>query len=87
MEENGELSEPQKDMIFISNMCPDCKQVGFLKGPQGGLSTNIKCKHCSSEFNVCPPFFAERINLPVAEVKKHIRSLAVLIHDTIHGGR
>lgn len=59
--DNDELSELQKDMIFISNMCPDCHQVGFLKGPEGGCSTNIQCKHCGSEFNVCAPFFAERI--------------------------
>lgn len=62
MEKFAELSELQKEMIFFSNMCPDCGLLGFLEGPHGGMSVNIRCKACGSEFNVCPPFFAERIS-------------------------
>lgn len=34
--------------------CPDCKGHDFLRGPRGGLSTNIKCANikCGSRFNV-----------------------------------
>ena len=43
--------------------CPDCKGHEFWEGPHGGLSVNIKCANpkCGSEFNVCPPYFIERI--------------------------
>ncbi len=47
--------------IFIEKKCPDCGKFDFLEGPRGGLAMNIKCAHCGSEFNVCPPWFAERI--------------------------
>ena len=35
--------------------CPDCGGNGFLTGPEAGIMQNIKCKHCGSEFNYCPP--------------------------------
>jgi hypothetical protein len=57
----GELSKDERDKIFIENRCPDCDSLGFLAGPEGGCSQNIKCKNCGNKFNVCPPFFAERI--------------------------
>lgn len=42
--------------------CPDCRTLfSMLKGPRGGLCTNIKCRVCGSEFNVALPIFAERI--------------------------
>lgn len=47
--------------------CPDCGGAQFLKGPEGGLTTNIKCATCGSAFNYCPPCYvipfglAERI--------------------------
>lgn len=42
--------------------CPDCQaQWSMFRGPRGGDSVNIKCAKCGSEFNVCLPFFAERI--------------------------
>ena len=50
------------------NRCPDCGGEKFLAGPEGGLSQNIKCANCGSEFNYCPPCtvmpsgYAERIN-------------------------
>jgi len=50
-----------------SGRCPDCCGVKFLKGPEGGLTENIKCTGCGAAFNYCPPCnvlpggFAERI--------------------------
>ena len=32
--------------------CPDCNSNAFVAGPCGGLSQNIKCNSCKSEFNV-----------------------------------
>jgi hypothetical protein len=56
-----EMTDTELDELLGLHTCPDCHNMGFLKGPEGGLSTNIKCKTCGSEFNVCPPHFAERI--------------------------
>lgn len=47
--------------LFVEKKCPDCGKFDFLEGPHGGLAVNIKCANCGSEFNVCPPWFAERI--------------------------
>lgn len=47
--------------LFVEKKCPDCGKFDFLEGPRGGLAVNIKCAHCGSKFNVCPPWFAERI--------------------------
>ena len=58
------------DAIRLSlnaGQCPDCGGKKFLAGPEGGLTQNIKCAACGSEFNFCPPCyvmpigFAERI--------------------------
>lgn len=38
----------------LNGFCPDCRGRRFLKGPEGGLCTNIQCAKCGSEFNVCP---------------------------------
>ena len=36
--------------------CPDCEaKDSMLKGPEGGIMTNIKCEKCGSTFNYCPP--------------------------------
>jgi hypothetical protein len=32
--------------------CPDCESGVFLEGPQGGLSKNMLCNNCFSEFNI-----------------------------------
>ncbi|GEM_PF-3524683 len=50
-------------MLFVEKKCPDCGKFDFLEGPRGGLAVNIKCTNCGSEFNVCPPWFAEQIGL------------------------
>ena len=50
-----------------AGFCPDCYGKHFLKGPEGGLTVNIKCAGCGQKFNYCPPCyvmpggFAERI--------------------------
>jgi len=37
------------------NKCPDCKVKGkILAGPCGGISMNVKCGACGSEFNITP---------------------------------
>ena len=52
------------------NICPDCKGVGFLEGPHGGMNVNIQCANsqCQSRFNVVPglagSFGKERISEP-----------------------
>lgn len=32
--------------------CPDCGGSDFLVGPRGGLSQNMSCAGCGSEYNV-----------------------------------
>jgi hypothetical protein len=41
--------------------CPDCGGKKFLEGPHGGNCVNIECADCGSKFNICLPWFAERI--------------------------
>lgn len=48
--------------FFGKLICPDCSSEKFLEGPRGGLSVNVKCENRGSEFNVCMPFFMERIH-------------------------
>ncbi len=43
-----------ENVALNQNICPVCLAFSgsqFLKGPEGGLSTNIKCKDCGSTFN------------------------------------
>lgn len=56
-----DLAEAMFKRRFVI-VCPDCGSEDFLKGPEGGMCTNIKCSRCGSKFNVCPPIFAERID-------------------------
>jgi len=36
------------------NNCPDCgTKDKFHEGPRGGMSINILCDECGSEFNLC----------------------------------
>ncbi len=45
--------------------CPDCGEKTLLEGPSGGMSMNIACNSCLSEFNVgfgfgTGPFMVDR---------------------------
>jgi hypothetical protein len=33
-------------------LCPDCRSGHLLKGPSGGISRNMMCDNCTSEFNL-----------------------------------
>ncbi len=62
-ETQGMSQNPMPITSFFGKLvCPDCDAMTFLEGPHGGLSVNVKCENCGSEFNVCMPFFVERIH-------------------------
>ena len=61
MKVREELTDTEKYELLSFFRCPDCHEKIFLKGTEGGLSVNIKCASCGSKFNICPPYFAERI--------------------------
>jgi len=45
------------DLLFKSfeeRQCPDCHGKNFIMGPHGGMSQNIECSSCGSNFNVGP---------------------------------
>ena len=47
-----DLNENEKQLLLKAT-CPDCESIHTLmKGPRGGLSTNIECSKCSAKFNV-----------------------------------
>lgn len=50
--------------IEVKKRCPDChaEPPRYMRGPSGGLSTNIFCAICGAGFNVTPMIeIAERI--------------------------
>lgn len=49
----SDVSRPLETLL-LDGKCPDCAHDRFHKGPEGGLSTNIKCAKCGSCFNVVP---------------------------------
>jgi hypothetical protein len=55
--------DPDLAESIKEDKCPDCGGEGFLKGPEGGMSSNIMCANpeCGSRFNVCPPTFAANV--------------------------
>jgi len=56
------LTEKESKTIE-SGHCPDCDSVYFLHGPAGGMSENIRCKHCGKEFCFSPfPGGTDRID-------------------------
>jgi hypothetical protein len=69
-EAHEKLTEEERH--FISGLaqgyvtCPDCEQGGLLSGPSGGMSQNVMCENCESEFNLTfvgeQCIFAERIS-------------------------
>lgn len=57
-----DLTDEEKKYLFKEWRCPDCGDLKrFLAGPRCEPAQNIMCKTCKSEFNVCAPFFAVRI--------------------------
>lgn len=60
-----QLSGPERVAIG-SGRCPDCGGTQFLAGSSAGYSEDVRCANpeCGSEFNVCPPYLAERISTP-----------------------
>jgi len=49
---------------MVKKGCPDCKThpMSYMEGPSGGMSTNVKCAECGSNFNITPALgIAERI--------------------------
>jgi len=40
----------------------NCGSEDFLKGPEAGLSVNIKCVKCGATYNYCPGFFMEKLS-------------------------
>jgi hypothetical protein len=62
MNQLEDLNKEEREYLFVQGRCPDCGDLKqFLAGPCGGLSQNIMCATCKSKFNICPPWFAERI--------------------------
>jgi len=57
----GLITLQEKQILLEHQICPDCGSTTFYVGPKGGQLENIKCVKCGSKFNICPPFFAERI--------------------------
>ena len=59
---DGDLvSTPELDLVR-SGVCPDCAYEGFMIGPSGGESQNLKCDQCGSAFNDLEMFGVERIS-------------------------
>ena len=48
------MAEKTDIACVLEGKCADCGNERFFKGPDGGLSTNIKCAKCGSKFNVIP---------------------------------
>jgi hypothetical protein len=45
---------PEKHELLVRGQCPDCGGRDFRLGPRGGLSRNILCVSCRTEFNHGP---------------------------------
>lgn len=52
-----------RTIFYEYELMPCCgKSVKYYRGPQGGLSENIKCAHCGQKWNICPTnHFIEKI--------------------------
>lgn len=55
------LDDPEKlrtvqesKQFYTTGKMPCCGADEYYKGPQGGLSTNIKCAGCGATFNMTP---------------------------------
>lgn len=57
-----DTSKITAEIMFQDKLMPCCgKPIKFYIGPTGGCSENIKCSHCGQKFNICPPYFIEKI--------------------------
>jgi len=44
-----------QSVFYYDRLMPCCgNPIKYYKGPEGGMSINIKCAHCSSTWNICP---------------------------------
>ena len=59
-----EETERAKRLFFKEDTMPCCGKspAKYYRGPEGGFSTNIKCFYCSEKWNICPPWFIEKID-------------------------
>lgn len=57
-----DVTKEEKELLF-KNMCPDCREEGFLEGPSGGGSINVMCANtkCKAKYNICGPFTPQRL--------------------------
>jgi len=55
---------PKGDFKWLTERaaCPDCQSQLWNRGPEGGMSFNIRCAGCQSKFCFCGPLTPMRIN-------------------------
>jgi hypothetical protein len=69
--EDPSLRQPdviiQEDKYFsiLEEGCIWCGCEDFLRGPEGGLSVNVKCDGCGSRFNVMMPMDGKSLAVPI----------------------
>lgn len=49
--EQERLTRGEEELIRTTGHCPDCGG-DLRRGPQGGMSVNVCCLRCHSEFNL-----------------------------------
>ena len=55
--------ERMKRVFYEDCMMPCCGADYYMRGPEGGVSLNIKCAMCGAKFNITPLIQEiERIN-------------------------
>ena len=47
-----ELTGDESLWIYATATCPDCGIGELRNGPEGGISRNVACVNCGSEFNI-----------------------------------
>lgn len=57
-----DVTTEEKELLF-KDICPDCGETGFLEGPSGGGSTNVRCANdkCKAKFNICGSLTPQRL--------------------------
>jgi hypothetical protein len=59
--EERDLTGAEEAFLATEHKCPICKTGELLGGPCGGLSQNILCNVCCSEFAYCGGLFSTRL--------------------------